>query len=481
MNADPRTTTVVDAATHAPAPAGVEPLKPGRYTPVPNLLLGDLKNLEIAAAIAKVVGAFGEYRAEAELHHIADQIGGPEFEAADNRWMDYLERLRSISDEITEPQAQSYDELHQQILAYLRAEALYASTDWREYSAAEAIEIIERHDSGALGVVAKTVMEALPRLMARPAAERAAWDKAVANLQRERQWLDDNQEADTPDSFYDATDALLAVPAPDAEALAFKIGVVALDNGIICGNRSTFDVLTSEFPDREAILEQVVDGQEEAAKALLLIYDDAKALAAKAPAATEEPEPDDELEYLARAAVFGGWDPAPVSDVEQLPPNTEWATWFEAHCPAIRLACLTLTYDLPSLVKLVWRLGDLGDPKAAEPTSELDAMLGTFKEASDFFAPYTRNLDGAFSRLLSAYAVKTQELDYLEQRCIDPENWLAEFERQGGSVHSRFDGARFRESVQPPAGDRGQAMLDQLSRSPELLRAVFGVASRREV
>jgi hypothetical protein len=164
MNALSLTTAALDgdAIEHA----GIE-LAPDVYTPVPEILPGGTKSAALGAKVASVISALGEYRHEAEIHNIADHTGGPDFAVADERWQAYIRRLEDTLDDITEVPAQSFEELHEQIGAYLRAQAAACTRRWRDVSLDEAIDIVQdaSADEWPFVAVAKTVAEALPRLM----------------------------------------------------------------------------------------------------------------------------------------------------------------------------------------------------------------------------------------------------------------------------------------------------------------------------
>lgn len=168
MTALAHTMNIADSTTCS-ATADTD-LAPELYTPVPELLPEGTENPALAEAIAKVIGLLGEYRDQAVIHHRADLKGGPEFQAADDRWQAFLSTVRDACDDITEVPAQSFAELHQQISAYLRAEAVQCLRAWRDLTVDEAVKAIEDGgpDDAAFGVVTKTIAEALPRLLHKP-------------------------------------------------------------------------------------------------------------------------------------------------------------------------------------------------------------------------------------------------------------------------------------------------------------------------
>lgn len=137
------------------------------------------------------------------------------------------------------------------------------------------------NDDGGDNLIVASLLRDIAAQAASAPADRSAWEAARATLVAERQWMNENIDADTPASYHAAAATLLKTPAPDADALAYKLGVLSLDAALIIGRGAVFSEIDGQFPadvdDRLGDAHRAED-----ARAILSCYRDALRLAGRA-------------------------------------------------------------------------------------------------------------------------------------------------------------------------------------------------------
>lgn len=184
-------------------------------------------------------------------------------------------------------------------------------------------------------------------------AASSLWDAAAGRLRAERQWLNDNRGLDVPPCYFEAVNRVLETPAPNLEALAYKIGVFSHDAGIIQSNLNFFDEVAGVFPPIAPEGDEVNDTD---AEHLRIIYQDVITLAGAQPGIYGADAQRWDRARVAHLAAKTAWDERDKLDEDAAD------TLYQAYCDALELFQATPPPTVLAMVEQMRAEFALGGP-----------------------------------------------------------------------------------------------------------------------